>query len=75
MNFGMIDILVSSHTADIHRRAARRPAAHGLEAQPAAPAARRSRLRSRIGFALVEAGLHLAATARPLRGGSPHTAE
>jgi hypothetical protein len=75
MNFGMIDVLVSNRTADIRSQAAsRRSAARGLESGPAAPAVRRPRLRSRIGFALVEAGLHLAATARPTRGGSPRAA-
>jgi hypothetical protein len=66
MNFGMIDVLVSNHTGDIRSQAGpRRIAARGLEPRSAAPAATRPRLRSRIGFALVEAGLHLATTARP----------
>ena len=56
MNFGMIDALVGSHTSDIRRQvASRRAAARG-----------RPGLRSRIGFALVEAGLCLQVTARPL---------
>ena len=64
MNFGMIDVLVSSHAGDIGRQvASRRTAARGRESWPAAGAAGRPGLRSRIGFALVEAGLHLQATA------------
>jgi len=46
MNFGMIDVLVSSHTGDIGRPG----------------------VRSRIGFALVEAGLRLQVTAPPISG-------
>ena len=64
MNFGMIDVLVDSHISDIRRQAgplrtgARRPGSWGASGADA-----RARLRSRIGFALVEAGLHLQATA------------
>jgi hypothetical protein len=64
MNFGMIDVQVDSHISDIRRQAgplrtgARRPGW-----RRASGADTRSRLRSRIGFALVEAGLHLQATA------------
>jgi hypothetical protein len=76
MNFGMIDVLVSNHTGDIRSQAGpRRIAARGLEPRSAAPAPTRPRLRSRIGFALVEAGLHLAATARPVRTGGAGVAE
>jgi hypothetical protein len=53
MNFGMIDVLVDSHISDIRRQAG--PLRTGADAW--------ARLRSRIGFALVEAGLHLQATA------------
>ena len=60
MNFGMIDVLVSSHTGDIRRQAAsRRTAARCRESWTAAGRAGRPGLRSRVGFALVEMGLHL----------------
>ena len=69
MNFGMIDVLVGSHTGDIRRQvASRRAAARGRESWPAAGAAGRPGLRSRIGFALVEVGLRLQVTAGPIRG-------
>ena len=69
MNFGMIDVLVSSHTGDIGRQvAACRAAARGRASRSAAGAASRPGLRSRIGFALVEAGLRLQVTARPVNG-------
>jgi len=64
MNFGTIDVLVDSHISDIRRQAgslrtgARRPGSRRASGADA-----RARLRSRIGFALVEAGLHLQATA------------
>ena len=73
MNIGMIDVLVDSHTGDIRRQVAVRQAARGRApqrgtagsraAQAAAQTAPRPTLRSRIGFALVEVGLHLQATA------------
>ena len=67
MNFGMIDALVGSHTSDIRRQvASRRAAARGRGSWPATRAAGRPGLRSRIGFALVEARLCLQVTARPL---------
>jgi hypothetical protein len=66
MNFGMIDVLVGSHAGDIRRQvASRRTAARGRESWPAAGAAGRPGLRSRIGFALVEVGLRLQVTASP----------
>jgi hypothetical protein len=75
MNFGMIDVLVNSHAGDIRRQAARRrTAAGGRGARPAGAAATGPRLRSRVGFALVEVGLRLQATSgpagarRPVRG-------
>ena len=69
MNFGMIDLLVDSHTGDIRRQvASRRTAARGRESWPAAGAAGRPGLRSRIGFALVEVGLRLQVTASPTHG-------
>ena len=61
MNFGMIDVVVDSHIRDIRRQAG-----------PPRTGARRGvwPLRSRIGFALVEAGLYLQATAaRPAVNG------
>jgi hypothetical protein len=69
MNFGMTDVLVGSHTADIRRQAG--PPRTGIRARRSrrtSTAAGRARLQSRIGFALVEVGLHLQATAgrRPL---------
>jgi len=67
MNFGMIDVTVSSHTSDIRRQvASRRTAARGRRSWPATRAAGRPGLRSRIGFALVEAGLRLQVGASPL---------
>jgi hypothetical protein len=70
MNFGMIDVLVGNHAGDIGRQvASRRTAARGRESWPAAGAAGRPGLRSRIGFALVEVGLRLQVTASPMRGG------
>jgi len=69
MNFGMIDVLVSSHTGDIRRQvASRRAAAHARESQRAAGAPAQPGWRSRIGFALVEVGLRLQVTARPISG-------
>jgi hypothetical protein len=64
MNFGMIGLLVDSHISEIKRQAGRLPTgASGQGRRPASVAATRARLRSRIGFALVEAGLHLQAKA------------
>ena len=69
MNFGMIDVLVDSHARDIRRQvASRRTAARCRKSCPAAGAAGRPGLRSRIGFALVEVGLRLQVTASPARG-------
>jgi len=70
MNFGMIGVLVSSHTGEIRRQVmSRRAAARARESQQAAAgAAGRPGLRSRIGFALVEVGLRLQVTARPIGG-------
>jgi hypothetical protein len=63
MNIGMIDVLVGNHTGDIRRQVASRQAARGRAPQRAAETAPRPTLRSRIGFTLVEVGLHLQATA------------
>ena len=71
MNFGMIDVLVDSHTSDIGRRvASRRASTHGRGPRLATGAPGRPGLRSRIGFALVELGLRLQVTPRPMRGNS-----
>ena len=76
MNFGMIDVLVSSHTGDIRRQAAsRRTAARCRDSWTAAGRAGRPGLRSRIGFALVELGLRLQVTPRPHARQQPHAAE
>jgi hypothetical protein len=65
MNFGMMGVLAESHISDIRRdAAARRTGARGRGWRRASGAVGRARLRSRIGFALVEVGLHLQATAR-----------
>ena len=75
MNFGMIDLLVDSHTGDIRRQvASRRTAARGRESWPSGSAGRPG-LRSRIGFALVELGLRLQVTPRPHARQQPHAAE
>ena len=64
MNFGMIGVLVDSHVSDIRRQAGPlRTGACRRGSRRASGADARARLRSRIGFALVEAGLHLQATA------------
>ena len=75
MNFGMIDVLVSSHAGDIGRQvASRRTAARGRESWPSGSAGRPG-LRSRIGFALVEVGLRLQVTGQPHAPHQPHAAE
>ena len=76
MNFGMIDVLVSNHAGDIGRQvASRRTAARGRESWLVAGAAGRPGLRSRLGFALVEAGLRLQVTGSPRARQWPHAAE
>jgi hypothetical protein len=76
MNFGMADLLVDSHISDIQRQAGRLPAgAPGRRARQASGAAARARLRRWIGFALVEVGLHLQATAGAAGGKRPRAAE
>jgi hypothetical protein len=77
MNFGMIDVLIGNHTGDIQRQAASRRAAARVRASwPATGAtAARPGLRSRIGFALVEVGLRLQATAHPAYDTGPHATE
>jgi hypothetical protein len=76
MNFGMIDVLVGNHAGDIGRQvASRRTPARGRKSWPADGAAGRPGLRSRIGFALVEAGLRLQVTGSPQARQWPHMAE
>jgi hypothetical protein len=78
MNFGTIDVVVASHIDGVRRQAAAgRVTASGRELRAAPGAAGRPglRLRSRIGFALVEAGLHLQANGRPVGGTRPRAAE
>jgi hypothetical protein len=74
MNFGMIDVMVGSHTGGIRRQAA---AARASARGSAAGAAGRPRLplRSRIGFVLVEAGLHLQSGAGRYPPTRPRSAE
>jgi hypothetical protein len=63
MNFGLIDVLVDNHICEIRRTVSRpRTVSRGHGPAPASSAGR-ARLRSRIGFVLVEVGLHLQATA------------
>jgi len=69
MNPDLTRQVAAEHIRDLRHEAARHEAArHAATARPA-PAAPRPQLRSRIGFALVEAGLRLLAdgsvTARP----------
>ena len=64
MKFGMIEVLVDNHISEIQRQASPlRVGARRGGSRRASGAAARTRLRSRIGFALVELGLHLQATA------------
>jgi len=69
MNFGMMNVLVGSHIDGIQRQAGSlRTGACGRGSRPATEMAGRAGLRHWIGFALVEAGLHLMATGRPEAG-------
>ena len=67
-SFRMADALVSSHIREVRDQVAwcRAGASH-RQPQPRAPRRRehRAALRSRVGFALVEAGLRLVATRPP----------
>jgi hypothetical protein len=62
----MIDALADCHLRDVRRQAAQRrirpPGARAPGARARCGGDRRQRLRSRIGFMLVEAGFHLLAT-------------
>jgi hypothetical protein len=73
MNFGMIDVLIGNHTSDIRRQAGPRRTSTRGGSWPARAAPGGARLRDRIGFALVEAGLHLLATNGGRRAGAPST--
>ncbi len=65
MNPGMAGALADQHIRELRRQAARRhAAARHREPRPAGDAGRRPRLRSHLGFALVEAGFYLLASAR-----------
>jgi hypothetical protein len=76
MNFGMADLLVDSRISDIQRQAGPlRAGARGRGLRPASGAAGRAWLRRRIGFALVEVGLHLQATAGAAGSTRPRAAE
>jgi len=62
MNPRLATDLVACHIRDLRRLAGQRPnPSHPAEPRPLKGKHRRSRLRSRIGFTLVEAGLHLLA--------------
>ena len=67
MNPWMLCDLADSHVREIRREAAqRRSQARPRESRPArSVSGGRARLRHRIGFGLVEAGLHVLATTRP----------
>jgi hypothetical protein len=76
MTFGLIGLLADSHVRDIRPQAGPlRAGARGRGSWLASGAARRARLRSRIGFALVEVGLHLQATASRPEDKRPLAAE
>ena len=67
MNPWMLSDLADSHVREIRYEAAqRRSQARPPESQPVRSVSRgRARLRRRVGFGLVEAGLHVLATTRP----------
>ena len=62
MNLHMTDTLVDHRIRDIHRLAA-----HGQTHREGKSADSWPRMRRRVGLTLVEAGLHLLATATPAR--------
>jgi hypothetical protein len=66
MNPWMLSDLADSRAREIRREAARqRSQARPRESQPTqGVSGRRARLRQRVGFGLVEAGLHVLATTR-----------
>jgi len=65
VNSRMIDALADCHLRDVRRQAAQRriraPGARPPGARAPGGGDRRQRLRSRVGFLLVEAGFHLLA--------------
>jgi hypothetical protein len=65
MNPAMINAVADQHIRELrHHAARRRAAARHREPRPAGAASRPPRLRSHLGFALVEAGFYLLASAR-----------
>lgn len=63
MNPWLIDSMAQYRVRDLRHEAAQRPGRSGQpRSRPARPPYRGSGLRTRIGFSLVEAGLHLLAT-------------
>jgi hypothetical protein len=66
MNPWMLSDLADSHRSEMRRQAAqRRSRARPRESQPMRSVSHgRGRLRRRVGFGLVEAGLHVLATTR-----------
>ena len=68
MNPWMLSDLADSHVREIRREAAqRRRQARPRESQPMPSlSGGRGRLRQRVGFGLVEAGLHVLATTRSM---------
>jgi hypothetical protein len=74
MSFWMIDDLVDARIRDIRRQAGKpRTGMHRAGPRPAGGAGRWPRLRSRVGFMLVEAGLHVLATTEPAPRDRPET--
>jgi hypothetical protein len=67
MNPWMIKALADAHSRDLRHQAARHRMRTRRGWWPADSARRLRRLRRGIGFRLVEAGLHMLATTRPVR--------
>jgi len=67
MSTRMIEALAALQAGEVRREASECRCQARLAPQRAGAAQRRTRLRRRIGFALIEAGCQLLATARPLR--------
>ncbi len=67
MNPWMLSDLADSHVREMRRVAARRSQARPRKSQPIrSVSGGRGRLRRRVGFGLVEAGLHVLATTRSM---------
>ncbi len=66
MNPSLIQALANSRAQEIRSDLARHRAADLAQSRPAGTAAPATDLRSRVGYALVEAGLRLLATDGPL---------